>query len=162
MPMPAGKFTNYFLAYTHGQPVPTDPDALYRFMTSQPGVLELCQYGQGAAAPPPRAPPPPTRGSWLGSNWGTETDAAFAGYHNGNKDPRGFGHICVTVPDLDAACARFESLGVKFQKRPNDGTHQAPSVPDTTCTDVAHGLTIVKGVCVRACVRTCVCVCVYA
>jgi hypothetical protein len=25
------------------------------------------------------------------SNWGTETDPEFKGYHNGNSDPRGFG-----------------------------------------------------------------------
>lgn len=27
----------------------------------------------------------------LGSNWGTENDPEFKGYHNGNSDPRGFG-----------------------------------------------------------------------
>lgn len=25
------------------------------------------------------------------SNWGTESDPEFKGYHNGNSDPRGFG-----------------------------------------------------------------------
>lgn len=63
-----------------------------------------------------------SRAKPAGSNWGTESDPNFAGYHNGNKDPRGFGHICIAVPDLDAACARFEALGVTFQKRPQDGT----------------------------------------
>ena len=48
------------------------------------------------------------------------TDASFA-YHDGNSEPRGFGHICVSVPDVEAACARFERLGVPFQKRLTDG-----------------------------------------
>lgn len=71
----------------------------------------------------------PARGEWLLSqrgvlelthNHGTEDDADFA-YHDGNSDPRGFGHICVSVPDVEAACARFEELGVAFQKRLTDG-----------------------------------------
>ena len=31
------------------------------------------------------------------------------------------GHIGIMVPDVDAACKRFEELGVKFVKKPNDG-----------------------------------------
>ncbi|KAJ7471126.1 glyoxylase I [Mycena latifolia] len=53
-------------------------------------------------------------------NYGTEADADFK-YHNGNDAPQGFGHICVTVDDLDAACARFEALGVNWKKRLTDG-----------------------------------------
>lgn len=56
----------------------------------------------------------------LTHNWGTENDADFA-YHNGNDEPKGFGHIGFAVPNLEAACARFEELGVSFVKRPQDG-----------------------------------------
>lgn len=53
-------------------------------------------------------------------NYGTEKDPEFS-YHSGNSDPRGFGHLCVSVPDIKAACQRFEDLGVPFQKRLTDG-----------------------------------------
>lgn len=56
----------------------------------------------------------------LTHNWGTEDDPDFS-YHNGNDEPKGFGHIGFAVPDLEAACARFEALGVSFVKRPQDG-----------------------------------------
>ena len=58
----------------------------------------------------------------LTHNHGTESDPAFAGYASGNADPgRGFGHIAITVDDVEAACARFEQLGVRFQKKLTDG-----------------------------------------
>ena len=56
----------------------------------------------------------------LTHNHGTENDPEFA-YHDGNTDPRGFGHICISVPDVRAACERFEALEVPFQKRLSDG-----------------------------------------
>ncbi|KAJ2846353.1 Lactoylglutathione lyase [Coemansia erecta] len=56
----------------------------------------------------------------LTHNHGTENDANFA-YSTGNGDTGGYGHIAVTVDNLQAACARFDSLGVKFIKRPEEG-----------------------------------------
>ncbi|KAK1827677.1 lactoylglutathione lyase [Podospora conica] len=53
-------------------------------------------------------------------NYGTEKDEKFS-YHDGNKEPQGFGHICVSVDDLDAACARLEGLKVNWKKRLTDG-----------------------------------------
>ncbi|KAI8055187.1 lactoylglutathione lyase [Syncephalis plumigaleata] len=90
-----GKFTLYFLAYT--DTVPSDEGAARRAAFSQSGVIELTH------------------------NWGTESDESFKGYHNGNSDPRGFGHIAITVDDIEAACARFDSLGARWQKRLTDG-----------------------------------------
>jgi lactoylglutathione lyase len=57
----------------------------------------------------------------LTHNWGDENDDSVF-YHSGNEQPKGFGHIGFSVPDIDVACARFESLGVEFQKKPNDGS----------------------------------------
>ena len=96
---PDMKFSLYFMAYVHAgdaQP-PEDPAARAEFTFRQKATLELTH------------------------NWGTESDAEFAGYHNGNSDPRGFGHIGITVPDVYEASARFEKLGVEFVKRPDDG-----------------------------------------
>jgi len=53
-------------------------------------------------------------------NYGTEKDANFK-YHNGNDEPQGFGHICISVDDLNAACSRFEEKGVSWKKRLTDG-----------------------------------------
>ncbi|XP_048425542.1 uncharacterized protein LOC103937519 isoform X2 [Pyrus x bretschneideri] len=57
----------------------------------------------------------------LTHNWGTESDPEFKGYHNGNSEPRCFGHIGITVDDTYKVCERFGSLGVEFVKKPDDG-----------------------------------------
>ena len=93
---PEAQFSLYFLALVDKQQIPHDDAERHQWMKSIPGVLELTH------------------------NHGTESDADFA-YHNGNADPRGFGHICISVPDVTAACERFEALGVTFQKRLSDG-----------------------------------------
>lgn len=56
----------------------------------------------------------------LTHNWGDTAESVD--YHNGNSEPKGFGHIGFHVPNADAACKRFESLGVPFQKGLNDGS----------------------------------------
>jgi lactoylglutathione lyase len=53
-------------------------------------------------------------------NYGTEKEQGQV-YHNGNDEPQGFGHIAVSVDNLDAACARFEEKGVNWKKRLTDG-----------------------------------------
>lgn len=58
----------------------------------------------------------------LTHNHGTESDPNFKGYANGNTDPgRGYGHIAISVDDVGKACARLESLGVPFKKKPDEG-----------------------------------------
>ncbi|WP_407826359.1 lactoylglutathione lyase [Spiribacter onubensis] len=56
----------------------------------------------------------------LTHNWGSEDDPDLQ-YHDGNTDPQGFGHICIAVPDLDAAVQWFDDNGVEFVKRPEQG-----------------------------------------
>ena len=94
---PEAEFSLYFLAYVpEGMQVPEDDTARRLWMAGMPGVLELTH------------------------NHGTEHQDGPV-YHDGNSEPRGFGHICVSVPELEAACARFEELQVPFQKRLQDG-----------------------------------------
>ncbi|KAK1411947.1 hypothetical protein QVD17_32827 [Tagetes erecta] len=57
----------------------------------------------------------------LTHNWGTEKDPKFSGHHDGNSEPRGFGHIGITVKDTYEACKRFERLNVPFIKKPDEG-----------------------------------------
>ena len=91
-------FSLFFLAYLreNDDPVPENKQDRFAYALNQKAVLELTH------------------------NWGTEKDNEFS-HHDGNSDPRGFGHIGITVPDVYEACERFESLGVDFQKKPDDG-----------------------------------------
>lgn len=97
---PEMRFSLFFLGYVREGPdaVPDDPRERTAYALRQPAMLELTH------------------------NWGTEKDKSFAGYHDGNQQPQGFGHIGMSVPDVGAACDRFERLGVSFVKRPDDGT----------------------------------------
>jgi lactoylglutathione lyase len=57
----------------------------------------------------------------LTHNYGTENDADYK-VNNGNVEPfRGFGHTCISVDNLQAACARIEREGYRFQKKLADG-----------------------------------------
>lgn len=57
----------------------------------------------------------------LTHNYGTENKDDFS-YHDGNAEPQGFGHICFSVPDLQAAVSWFDANEVEFKKRPEDGS----------------------------------------
>lgn len=84
----AAKFDLYFLAYD-------SPKALShgKHWTDREGIIELTH------------------------NYGTESDDSYE-INNGNKEPfRGFGHVCVSVDNIQAACKRIEDAGYKFQKK---------------------------------------------
>ncbi|XP_027250208.1 lactoylglutathione lyase isoform X2 [Cricetulus griseus] len=93
---PSMKFSLYFLAYEDKNDIPKDKSERTAWTFSRKATLELTH------------------------NWGTEDDETQS-YHNSNSDPRGFGHIGIAVPDVYSACKRFEELGVKFVKKPDDG-----------------------------------------
>lgn len=56
----------------------------------------------------------------LTHNYGSEKKDGQV-YHNGNDVPQGYGHIAITVDNIDAACSRFDEMGVKWKKRLTDG-----------------------------------------
>jgi lactoylglutathione lyase len=89
---PDAKFDLYFLAYD-------SPSAVSHgnHWTDREGIVELTH------------------------NYGTENDPDYK-VANGNSDPgRGFGHLAISVDNIQAACQRIEDAGYKFQKKLTDG-----------------------------------------
>jgi lactoylglutathione lyase len=56
----------------------------------------------------------------LTHNYGTEKDD-FGGYHAGNQDNDGFGHVAFNTDDVYAACDKLEAAGISFKKKPDEG-----------------------------------------
>ncbi|KAH7906819.1 Glyoxalase/Bleomycin resistance protein/Dihydroxybiphenyl dioxygenase [Hygrophoropsis aurantiaca] len=93
-----GDFTLYFLGFDHDGIMQLSGEERSKARFNREGILELTH------------------------NHGTESDASFQGYSSGNSDPgRGFGHIAITVDNIEQACERLEKLGVPFKKRLTDG-----------------------------------------
>jgi lactoylglutathione lyase len=91
------KFSLYFLVLVDDAgDLPDGDEQRRQWLAGQRGVLELTH------------------------NHGSEMQPGPV-YHDGNSEPRGFGHLCVSVPDLRVACHRLEALNVRFQKKPGDG-----------------------------------------
>ncbi|MFC0268208.1 lactoylglutathione lyase [Kushneria aurantia] len=94
---PEMQFTLYFLTQLSPEDsIPEDPDERTVWTFSQRGLLELTH------------------------NWGSEDDPELS-YHNGNADPKGYGHIGFNVPDLESAETWFDDMNVEFIKRPDAG-----------------------------------------
>lgn len=88
---PAANFDLYFLAYDSPKAVSHS-----NHWTDREGIIELTH------------------------NYGSEKKEGQV-YHNGNKQPQGFGHVCISVDNIQAACKRISDAGYKFQKRLEDG-----------------------------------------
>lgn len=57
----------------------------------------------------------------LSHKHGSENNENFK-IANGNSDPgKGFGHVCISVDHVQAACQRIEDAGYPFQKKLTDG-----------------------------------------
>ncbi|KAG8287666.1 Lactoylglutathione lyase [Homalodisca vitripennis] len=94
--LPEYRLTAYFVGYENESEIPSGDKERTEWTLSRKATLELIH------------------------NWGTENNPDLK--YNDSKDQfNGFGHIGLNVPDVDAACARFEKLGVSFKKRPEDG-----------------------------------------
>jgi lactoylglutathione lyase len=89
---PEAKFNLYFMAYNSPNAVSYNQSPFDR-----EGIIELTH------------------------NYGTENDDSYK-INNGNTEPhRGFGHTCISVDNIQAACKRLEDAGYKFQKKLSDG-----------------------------------------
>ncbi|HIE82516.1 MAG TPA: hypothetical protein EYQ00_01110 [Dehalococcoidia bacterium] len=65
-------FSLYFMGYLDDADViPEDTGERSEWIFGRPALIELTH------------------------NWGTESDPEFIGYHDGNQQPQGFGHICM-------------------------------------------------------------------
>ncbi|ODV97723.1 hypothetical protein PACTADRAFT_228 [Pachysolen tannophilus NRRL Y-2460] len=92
------KFTLYFLGYDHDSNFVENEESKVNQAKRQ-SVLELTH------------------------NWGTESDPNFKGYHNGNAQPQGYGHICISMQNAEKFCNEIEekfgdelNWSVKFNK----------------------------------------------
>lgn len=98
-------FNSYFLGYDNHEDREESHDVVSSLYVQDEGLLEL---------------------TW---HHGTENEDGMV-YHNGNTAPEGFGHICVSVDDITAACERFDKFGVSWQKRLLEGPFRVAFILD--------------------------------
>ncbi|XP_068682822.1 lactoylglutathione lyase-like [Montipora foliosa] len=119
---PENKFSLYFMGFEDSANIPTDEDERTKWLCAQKASLELTH------------------------NWGSENNPEIK-YHNGNLEPKGFGHIGFAVPDVEKACERFEKLGVTFVKKPSDGKMKGIAFvqdPDGYWIEILSGENLLK------------------
>ncbi len=54
-------------------------------------------------------------------NHGSEDDLNFEVASGNDEEGKGFGHIAISVDNLEAICQQLQDAGHKFQKKPTDG-----------------------------------------
>ena len=105
--MKEAEFDLYFLSYPKKLPsghelVSTDKNGVNPLAEGE-GILELTHnYGSEKKE---------------GQIYTNGNDTTF----NGKEVKQGFGHICISVDKLDAACERFDKAGVNWKKKLTDG-----------------------------------------
>lgn len=58
----------------------------------------------------------------LTHNYGTESNEQYS-VSTGNSEPfKGYGHTCISVDNIQAACQRIEEAGYMFQKKLSEGS----------------------------------------
>jgi lactoylglutathione lyase len=85
---PDAKFDLYFLAYDSPKAVSHG-----NHWTNREGIIELTH------------------------NYGTEDDPNYKTVNGNNEPYRGFGHVCISVDNIQAACKRIEDAGYTFHKK---------------------------------------------
>ncbi|XP_072049668.1 lactoylglutathione lyase-like [Amphiura filiformis] len=116
--LPAISTSTFFMGFAKAEDIPKDKAKTIEWASKKPGCIEF-RY-----------------------EYGTDTDESFKGYHNGESDPRGFGHIAVCVPNIDDACKRLEELGVEFAENPKQGKMSGPAYikdPDGYWIEICSG-----------------------
>lgn len=103
---PQWGFNVYFVAQADPATIPSDPDAQWQYCMTTPGCIELT-YNYGSE-------------SRDGNVYNTGNSDA-TGSADGQPVQGGFGHLGITVPDVYAACERFQAMGCEFSKTPNSG-----------------------------------------
>lgn len=79
---PSAEFSLFFMGYKDASEVPQNDDEAKKFALSTLATIELTQL----------VFQPFIKINLFFSNWGSENDPEFK-YHNGNKEPKGYGHI---------------------------------------------------------------------
>ena len=83
----------------------------------------------------------------LTHNHGTQSDDSFKGYHPGNAEKDGFGHIAVSCDDVYEKCSELEAAGVRFKKKPDEGRMKGLAFafdPDTYWVEIVKRRTAGK------------------